>query len=192
MVSGRKNITDDSESKVSVPVLSHVFSVALEAPRGDKIPYAKILAFICWLSQQGFNISRISRDQFQSEYMAQLLESKGYNVDKLSLDRTPDGYMATRSVILEQRIEMLHCTLLEDELVQLQRDSVTGKLDHAIGSSKDLSDSFAGSIWNAVLHAPDIVISSTEIVKTMSNVNGPKRQGRSSHDLPSMFPWLRR
>ena len=192
VVSGRKNVTDDSESKVSVPVLSHVFSVALEAPRGDKIPYAKILAFICWLSQQGFNISRISRDQFQSEYMAQLLESKGYDVDKLSLDRTPDGYTATRSVILEQRIEMLHCTLLEDELVQLQRDSVTGKIDHAIGFSKDLSDSFAGSVWNAVLHAPDIVISSTEIVKTMSNVNGPKRQGRSSHDLPSMFPWLRR
>lgn len=132
VVNGRKDIDVDG-SKVSMPTFGHLFTVALEAPRGDKIPYNKILTFICWLRKQGFNISHISRDQFQSEYMAQLLEAQGFSTDKISLDRTPDGYMTLRSVLLEQRIDMLHVELLEHELVRLQRDSSTGRVDHVEG-----------------------------------------------------------
>lgn len=147
-ITGRKDIEDGEGRKISMPILTHMFSVALEAPRGDKIPYAKIVAFICWLRRKGFNIARISRDQFQSEYVAQQLEAEGFKVDKLSLDRTPDGYIAFRSVILEERFDMLDSKLLQDELVHLQRDSVTGKVDHPIGGGKDLADSCAGWVWN--------------------------------------------
>lgn len=132
-VVSRKDIEMEDGRKVSMPFFKHVFSIALEAPKGDKIPYSKIVAFICWLRQQKFDIRLISRDQFQSEYLAQILEEQGFKVSKISLDRTPDGYMALRSVILEERINMLHCQLLEDELIELQRDSVTGKIDHKVG-----------------------------------------------------------
>ena len=129
----RKDIVQDNGKTVSMPVFAHAFSVDIKAPRGDKIPYAKITNFIVWLRSQGFNIELISRDQFQSEYMAQLLEAQGFKTEKISLDRTPDGYMALRSILLEQRVQMLDVKLLQDELIYLQRDSLTGKVDHMVG-----------------------------------------------------------
>lgn len=169
---GKKDIMLDEGKSISQPHIHHDFSVAIEAPRGDKIPYAKITAFICWLRKQGFNIAGISRDQFQSEYMAQLLEAQGFTVDKLSLDRTPDGYTATRSILLEERIDMLHCQLLEDELTHLQRDANTGKIDHPAFGSKDIADSFAGAIWNATLKNPGVPIQAKKIANAIASVNG--------------------
>ena len=184
-ISGRQDIADLDGKIISQPSFSHMFSVSLQAPRGDKIPYGKITAFICWLRKQGFLIQGISRDQFQSEYMAQLLEEQGFTVTKLSLDRTPDGYMALRSVLLEHRIDMLDVKFLQDELIHLQRDSISGKIDHLIGHSKDVSDSFAGSIWNAILTNPPVPVPGKSVANVISSVNGPRSIAGS---LPSMFP----
>ena len=133
-VIGRKDIVDNEINKmVSLPVIGHAFTVAIQAPRGDKIPYDKILRFIIWLRKQGFHIEIVSRDQFQSEYMGQLLDQNGFTEEKISLDRTPDGYTALRSMLDEQRIDMLDIKLLQDELIHLQRDSISGKIDHPVG-----------------------------------------------------------
>lgn len=132
-ISGRRDVGNSISGTVSQPIFTHLFSVALEAPRGDKIPYQKILEFICWLRKVGFRIELISRDQFQSEYLAELLESQGFKTSKISLDRTPDGYTALRSILLEERVDMVDCKLLQDELIHLQRDSVTGRIDHPVG-----------------------------------------------------------
>lgn len=188
-VSGRKMIEGPDGKSISQPTFSHVFSISLAAPRGDKIPYAKITEFICWLRRSGFNISRLSRDQFQSEYMAQLLEAQGFTVDKLSLDRTPDGYQAFRSILLEQRIEMLDYKKVQDELISLQRDAITGRVDHPIGGSKDVSDSLAGATWNAMLNNTGIPVATKTVSHAISAINGAKRGGYGrSPQLPSMFP----
>lgn len=185
---GNKVVTGEDGKKVSQPYFSHMFSIKLRAPRGDKIPYAKITEFICWLRRQGFNIEGISRDQFQSEYMAQLLEAQGFDVDKISLDRTPDGYMAFRSVLLEERIDLLDVQELQNELIYLQRDAVSGKIDHQIGREKDLSDSAAGALWNAVLHQATPGPSMVNVANAMLNVNRPRNI--NAQKLPSMFPGL--
>lgn len=185
-ITDRKDISDKAGKIISLPFLSHLFSVAIEAPRGDKIPYAKIVAFICWLRKQGFNIARISRDQFQSEYLGQQLEAEGFTVDKISLDRTPDGYIALRSVIWEERIDMLDSKILQDELIHLQYDSITSKVDHPVGGSKDVSDSHAGWVWNALKNNPGIVIPSKTKLSAISAVNGRNRSRGAT--LPSMFP----
>ena len=132
-VSGYKDIELYGGKKVTMPTFTHIFSVGVEAPRGDKISYSKIMRFIVWLRTCGYNIKCITRDQFQSEYLAQLLEEQHFTTDKISLDRTPDGYMALRSVFFEQRIDLLDCQLLQDELIHLQRDAISGKVDHPVG-----------------------------------------------------------
>lgn len=185
---GYKKVKGDDGKEVSQPTFTHVFQIKLKAPRGDKIPYAKITEFICWLRRQGFNVERISRDQFQSEYMAQLLEAQGFDVDKVSLDRTPDGYMALRSILLEQRIDLLDVKDLQDELIYLQRDSLTGKIDHTIGRSKDSADALAGAIWNALLHQATPGPSMINVANAMLNVNRPRNI--NAQKLPSMFPGL--
>lgn len=185
VINGRKDLEDEATGRVtSFPTFGHVFSVAIQAPTGDKIPYSKIIAFIKWLRDQGFNIAGISRDQYQSEYVGQLLEEQGFVVTKLSLDRTPDGYVALRSVLLEQRIDMLDHKLLQDELVHLQRDGNTGKIDHIIGRSKDVSDGFCGAVWNAILTNPPIKVPVKNVASAMASIN---QRSRGTTTLPSMF-----
>lgn len=179
-ITGREDI-ESGDNIISVPTFTHIFSVALEAPRDDKIPYLKIASFISWLRSQGFNIKTITRDQFQSEYMAQTLEAQGFEVKKISLDRTPDGYMATRSVITEHRIDMLQCELLLNELTHLQRDPNTQRIDHPANGSKDVADSFAGAIWEAIMENPGITIESNKSISIAKAINsGSAQQNRQS------------
>lgn len=198
VVSGRKDIEMDDGKKVTMPTFTHIFSIALEAPRGDKIPYSKIMKFIYWLRSQGYNIKCITRDQFQSEYLAQLLEEQHFTTDKISLDRTPDGYMALRSVFFEQRIDLLNCEQLQKELIQLQRDSVTGRIDHPIGGEKDVADSLAGSVWKAITDNPGVNLPIGNTVGVISSINGVRgnRYGRPTNNTnrnrrSSVFPTLR-
>ncbi len=180
-ITGRKDIISKDGTKSSVPTFTHMFSVAIEAPRGDKIPYAKIVAFLCWLRKKGFNICVISRDQYQSEYLGQQLEAEGFNSPKISLDRAPDGYIGLRDILSDGRVDMLDHKLLQDELVHLQQDSVSGKVDHPSGGSKDVADSFAGCIWDATLNNPGIIIPTKKVVSAIASVNSPiGKNGRFS------------
>lgn len=195
-ITGRKDVKLPDGGTVSHPFFTHVFSVGIQAPRGDKIPYAKILEFTCWLRKQGFNIERTSRDQFQSEYLGQLLEAQGIKNDKISLDRTPDGYEALKSVFLEQRIGLLQCEQLEDELIHLQRDSFSGAIDHPVGGAKDISDSLAGAVWNATKNNTGVPVPASKVASAIASVNGGKiptgSSNRTTQRLPSMFPNLNR
>ena len=170
-LTGRRDVEVTPGKIVSVPVLSHVFTIGIEAPRGAQIAYDKIKMFTLWLRSKGMNIVSTSRDQFQSEYLGQLLSASGFDDKKLSLDRTPDGYVAFRSILTEHRIELLDVKLLQDELIHLQRDSITGKVDHPVGGGKDLSDSLAGAVWNAVLSNDAIPVSGRSKISAMASVN---------------------
>lgn len=191
-ITGRTDIKSDDGKILSVPTFSHIFSIDIKAPRGDKIPYAKVTAFILWLRRSGFDIERISRDQFQSEYMGQLLESEGFTVDKLSVDRTPDGYLAFRSLLLEQRIDLLPVQVLQDELIHLQRDSITGRVDHPVGGAKDMSDSVVRCTWNAILHSDIVTLPRTSVAKAVAAVNVPNKNriASNSDKLAGLFPNL--
>lgn len=188
---GRNDVENEAGIKVSLPTFKHAFTVSIKAPKGDKIPYMKVKSFLLWL-RKNFDLERVSRDQFQSEYLAQVLESEGITVDKLSVDRTPDGYIALRNVFIEQRIDLLHVNLLEQELTRLERDPVTGRIDHPAGGSKDMADSLARCIWNAILHDDGAKVSSSSKAKAISAVNGSRSIHNSKvptrNDGLGMFP----
>lgn len=64
----------------------------------------------------------------------QELEAEGYNTKVISVDRVKDRqcipYEFLRNVLYEQRVIMYKTQLLRDELVGLQKDNTTGKVDH--------------------------------------------------------------
>lgn len=188
-LTGRKDIKGDDGKVISLPSFTHLFTIDIKAPRGDKIPYAKITSFILWLRRQHFNIERISRDQYQSEYMGQLLEEQGFTVDKLSVDRTPDGYMAFRDVLITQRIDLLNIQYLQNELIRLQRDGLSNKIDHPIGESKDMSDSLARATWNAIRNNSGIQVPRKTVAKAIAAVNKPKHTSNADN-LQNLFPNL--
>lgn len=99
-----------------------------------------------------------------------MLITQGYDATIISLDKTPQGYLALRSAMNDKRIGLIHLDLLETELVQLQRDVSTGKLDHPADGSKDLSDSLAGALFNATLHKQDM-IDSMQLFEASFDIN---------------------
>lgn len=178
-ITGRKDVIQDDEKTVSLPYFSHIFNISIKAPAGDKIPYAKITNFICWLRRKGAHIRKVTRDQYQSEYLAQLLEGQGFDVEKVSLDRSPDGYLTLRSVLMEERVDMLNVELLQSELIALQRNGFSGIPDHPIGGSKDSADGFAGSIWAASKYSPGVPVNRQKVASSIRAANRPKSAGIS-------------
>jgi hypothetical protein len=70
----------------------------------------------------------------------------------------------------DERIGLIQIDLLEKELIELQRDVQTGKLDHPAEGSKDMSDSLAGAVLNATKHK-DSLVDSGQLLSTMANIN---------------------
>lgn len=110
----------------------HIFSVDIQAPQGTEISFEKTRQFIYYLKASGFNIKAVSLDGFQSADTKQMLLAQGYDASIVSLDKTPQGYLTLRSAMNDERIGLIQIDLLETELIQLQRDVQTGKIDHPV------------------------------------------------------------
>lgn len=147
----RNVLSDSDDGTVEKRVYAQVFSVGIHAPQGSEISMAKTRRFIYYLRKIGFHIVMISTDTFQSAEFHQILQDKGFTTQIKSLDRTPEGYHILREAMVEDRIEMIKHNKIEDELIHLQRDTTTGRLDHPAEGSKDISDSLAGAIWDLSL-----------------------------------------
>ena len=165
-------ITVDAQTgkKVSMPFYRQVFQIAVEAPRGDRMSFQKVINFILWLQRSGMNVYKITTDQYQSSYVREMFSQKGFEVGKVSVDSSEDPYIALRNVLQDQRIELVKHDLQEDELVHLQR--INGRIDHPAqtsegrpdnysrsgppgngygkGVGKDCADALAGSLWSAI------------------------------------------
>ena len=83
----------------------------------------------------------------------QQFEVMGFNDSKIvSLDKTPDGYLVFKSAIYEHRMSLIQLDILEKEIIQLERNNMSGKVDHPVDGSKDVVDGLAGALYNASLH----------------------------------------
>lgn len=127
-VDGSKIVDDFDGRKVSLPYFRELFAVGIEAPRGDRMSFQKVINFLVWLRRNGFNIGIISTDQFQSSYVRETLAQQGFNTAKISVDRSEDPYIGLRNVLYDQRIELIKNQIQEDELVNLQR--INNRIDH--------------------------------------------------------------
>ena len=117
---------------------SLAFSVNIKAPKGRHISFEKNRNFIYWLKEKGFNIKGITSDTFQSYDTGEALRAKGYPYSVLSVDRVDTNrvcipYQYLRSTIYEKRLEIYEDKLLISELIDLERNMDTGKIDHPDG-----------------------------------------------------------
>lgn len=153
------------------------FNVSVKAPRGYQVSFEKNRNFVRWLKQQGFKVAGVSTDTYQSAQLQQTLNAEGFNtsiisVDRVDTDRICKPYQYLRSTIYEERIEFYQSTLLKEELIGLERDNNSGKIDHSPSSinSKDSADAVCGSLYNASLHADEFSIEYGEDIATLVSV----------------------
>lgn len=154
------------------------FNVSVKAPKGYQVSFEKNRNFIRWLKQNGFNIKGISSDTFQSADLLQILKAEKFNTEIISMDRVDTDRICKpwqyfRNAIYEERIECYPSTLLKEELIGLERDNNSGKIDHSTSgiNSKDSADAVCGSVWNAAQHAEELSIDFIEDIENTINIS---------------------
>lgn len=150
-VCGNKVIEMDDGRKVALPYLKQVFVVGVEAPRGDRQSFQKVINFMLWLRQHHFNVGTISMDTYQSSFVKETLSQQGFITDRISVAGNMDTFVAAKNLLIDQRVELVKCQLQEDELVSVQR--VNNKIEIPVasdGGHGDLAESFVGSCFTLV------------------------------------------
>lgn len=154
-----------------------LFTIGIECPPGAEISFQKSRDFIYYLKNElHWNIKGISTDGFQSSDLRQQLITMGFEDTTLvSLDRTPTGYLALKSAINEQRIKLYNIDELEVELIRLEQDNMSGKVDHPpVDGSKDLADGLCGAMYNASLHDSAFTFDLSDRAQTFTDTNYAK------------------
>ena len=138
-VLGYKNqerFTDTGDSTtLKEMVFRHIFSVGLQCPPNDELSMIKVKDFLHYLKYDlGWNIAGVSCDGYQSLMLLQSLKLDGFNVKEVSMDIVKNkedvGYTVFRNVLVEQRIKLLKLSVLVKEITNLERNELTGKVDH--------------------------------------------------------------
>ena len=187
-IKGKKPSKDENNQSKDL-YFQLAFAVSVKAPKGRQISFEKNRNFIRWLREQEFNLKTITTDTFQSYDLRQQLEAEGFDCDVQSVDRVEANshvcipYQFFKNVIYEQRIEMFEDNTLIEEIVNLERDINTGKVDHPTGFRKDCSDSVCGATFTASKHAEEYAYNYGEdydlidvMNKNQSNAENDKKQ----------------
>lgn len=148
-VCGNKVVETSEGKKVMRPMIKEVFAVGIEAPRGGRQSFQKVVNFIVYLRQHHFNVGTISTDQFQSDFLREILSQQGFKTTKIPVGM--EQFIGLKNLFVDQCVETVKCQLQEDELVNTQR--ANNKIIHPEdkdGGHGDLADSFCGSCWTLI------------------------------------------
>jgi hypothetical protein len=123
-----------------------VYDLVLEVkpPQDGEIVFSKIRALFYKLREVGLNLKWISFDTFQSSDSVQILAEQGFVTGKQSVDVDLRCYDFMKSAFYDRRILLPDHPKALSEIVRLERDPKTGKVDHPADASKDCSDAIAG------------------------------------------------
>lgn len=128
-----------------------VFAIRIKNSPGQEIPFYKIRNFIYYLRfELGYNLISTTCDSFQSVDSLQQLKLHGFLAATLSMDRSRAPYDSLKNAINEGRYIMPYIPELEAELLDIEDNKVTGKIDHTAVGSKDIADACAGSLFRSI------------------------------------------
>lgn len=171
----RKISDTGEESDMNELVFRQLFTIGIQAPKGDQISFQKTREFIYYLKKQlGWNIQMVTTDGFQSADLRQSLTLAGIPTDYISLDKSANGYETFKTALQEKRCILIphkHQPLLTEEFKDVERNNMTGKVDHTPEGSKDLLDSLVGSIYSASIHIKPAEIYQLENYDTFMEAN---------------------
>lgn len=191
--------------KISMPFFRQIFQVAMGAPRGDKMSFQKVINFIVWLKQNGFNVHMCTADRFQSTYALESLRQQGFTTEHISVDKTDQPYIGLRNLLQDQRIELIKDDLQEVEMINLQR--INDRVDHkpqassnstvmpclangynSKGIGKDCADALCGWTAAAIAHADVVKPHTKPVLNAIAGVNGPRSYVPGRGGKPQYIP----
>ena len=117
--------------------------------RGRQVDFAEVRDFIVSIIHRGFNIRKITFDQWQSDEMIKFFNRMGIESEVLSVGL--QHYMDLKLIITEGRGYAPRNEILRRELKQLFITKNGKNVDHprTKEGSKDISDAVCGAVFNA-------------------------------------------
>jgi len=151
---------DGTFNIVPLPVIETDFVLELKARDGDRIPLHKTRKLVLDLRARGFHIALFTADLLLlSEDTFQILQKAGIKTESLSLDKSNQPYLDFRNLVYEKRWVCYNHKKLFAELINLEQDPTTHKIDHPVSfrdgeevvkGSKDLTDAVAGAVFSCL------------------------------------------
>lgn len=174
-ISGKKVSTDENNQAKDLS-FQLAFSTSIKAPKGHQISFAKNRNFIRWLRDTGFVVKKITYDTFQSYDTGQQLKSENFDCEVLSVDRVDSDhickpYQYFKSTIDERRFKMYKSNRLFDEMIDIERNINTGKVDHTPNFHKDVLDAVVGATFTASKYADQYAYDFGEDLKQAIDVS---------------------
>jgi hypothetical protein len=130
-----------------MPIIHIDGILRVRPPQNAEIQFWKIREVLVKLREMGLAIRWVTFDSFQSTDSIQLLRQQAFITGTQSIDVVPCiPYDFTKSAMYDGRIRMPMHTHTRIEILSLERDLKTGKIDHPPAGSKDCSDALAGVV----------------------------------------------
>lgn len=127
-----------------LPFIHYDLVLEIRPPRNGEIEFEHIRRLLYKLREVGLNIKWVSFDTFQSADSIQMLRQRRFIVGTQSMDDKPIAYEILKQAFYDGRVRAPVHTKAQAELVRLERDPKTRKIDHPARGSKDCSDAMAG------------------------------------------------
>jgi hypothetical protein len=151
-VSGFKAVSSDPHQPAYMPEIWVDGVLEIKPPKNCEILLGKIREVIIVLKRMGLNIVWVTFDQFQSSDPQQILRQQGLITGHQSLDDVPcRPYDFCKTAAYEGRLNMPIHPKLQREMLMLEKDTKTGKVDHPPGASKDLADALSGIVYGLTM-----------------------------------------
>lgn len=153
-----------------MPLIRFDGTLEIYPPAGAEIQFWKIRELLIKLRGLGLNIRWVTFDSYQSKDSQQLLRQQGFITGVSSMDVNSIPYDFFKSAVYGSRVKAPTHDHAQKEIVQLERDAKTGKIDHLPGQSKDVADAMAGVCYGLTMRREIWSLFSIPISSTLSSV----------------------
>jgi hypothetical protein len=124
----------------------------IRPPRGGEILFSKIRQVLVVLRSMGMNIRWVTYDSFESTDSMQILRQQAFVAGTLSVDVLPClPYDFFKQAVYDGRVAAPEHPHVRKEILMLERDTKTTKIDHPPGGSKDCADAMAGVAYGLTM-----------------------------------------
>jgi hypothetical protein len=130
-----------------MPQINFDLILEVKPPRNGEIEFEDIRQLFYRLRELGMNLKWISFDSFQSVDSMQILRQKGFTTGARSMDRDSLPYDVTKTAFYDGRVKAPRHDKALSEIVRLERDPQSGKINHPPNFSKDCADAVAGVVF---------------------------------------------
>jgi hypothetical protein len=129
-VEGFMEVVRGDGTAETLPIIVFDFVLRVKPPLNGEINFAKIRALLMKLRDEGLPIEWVSFDSWQSVDSQQVLRTNGFKTGTVSVDKTGLPYDFVKGAAYDGRLRLpKHQTALH-ELLSLEKDPKTGKIDH--------------------------------------------------------------